>query len=900
MDTKGQTEPSTHDSNAIQEIGEIILEEMDHVERELLPAARIPFHPGMDDNEAQLYVSREAVRRQLQDGRSLLHREPLIAYVKVEVDGQQEIYLFCRPCPPLTKSGTNRYFGSRNAPLGELASQPAGSRFTHKTPKGERRLTVLERNVFVPQRHQGKWDATNNSLSLTSGDVHIRSIIELLSELQIARQTLAPTHPDLIELERALREELYRSAKITDGIRRDILRDMQLRDQPILDAFQDKIARFPLNEQFILTGAPGTGKTTILIKRIAIKSDLIGNKPELDKFTGLLRDDGLSWILFVPNDLFKGFLKEALAKENIPAPEDRLKTWLSFRLELARSLKLLGSKESGAAFRSVPSGILKITDNRDLIRLNNGFRKFHLETVIQTINIALDDLVQKNWIPEITLKVQRLSIIRNTEVIKDVQGLLRAFEEFYELSPVLGDHHAKIKESVESMARAFDKADLLDNVIGLMESMASVDVEEDEETQEEDESSEGLLDKRVRAFVQLRNAVRWHARRVAIRDNRASKSLNAQIVNLIIRKPEYSIEQFTELGRKLLSVRSCGQLVRGVSHLLEDVPKHYKKYRLNGMKERNALFTEHSEALHREQKVQLEEIEVMLFQMLQNARQIRKSAIHHVELVKKNLVMQVTEREHRSQILIDEATDFSTIQIGCMYYLADPRTESVVLSGDLMQRLTEFGLTAWSELEIVSRSINKYEITLAYRQSNKLLEIAKILYRQFIGREPSYKSVYTNPVTPNPLKHVTDDYSELARWLTSRILEIQRFCNDELPSIAVFVPSKPSGESIECELKPMLEEVGILCELCLTGQPSDDSTKVRIFDVRLIKGFEFECVFFIDIDLLEALHPKLIDKYLYVGVTRASSFLAVTYRKRFPRRLEKIESEFHEGDWSEL
>ena len=43
-----------------------------------------------------------------------------------------------------------------------------------------------------------------------------------------------------------------------------------------------------------------------------------------------------------------------------------------------------------------------------------------------------------------------------------------------------------------------------------------------------------------------------------------------------------------------------------------------------------------------------------------------------------------------------------------------------------------------------------------------------------------------------------------------------------------------------------------------------------------IKGLEFEAVFFIAIDRLAALQPELFDKYLYVGTTRAATYLGVT------------------------
>ncbi|HAZ8153761.1 TPA: ATP-binding domain-containing protein [Escherichia coli] len=51
---------------------------------------------------------------------------------------------------------------------------------------------------------------------------------------------------------------------------------------------------------------------------------------------------------------------------------------------------------------------------------------------------------------------------------------------------------------------------------------------------------------------------------------------------------------------------------------------------------------------------------------------------------------------------------------------------------------------------------------------------------------------------------------------------------------------------------------------------------MRVFDIQHIKGMEFEAVFFVSIDQLATLHPALFGKYLYVGITRAATYLDVT------------------------
>ncbi len=89
------------------------------------------------------------------------------------------------------------------------------------------------------------------------------------------------TH-DENRLERLLQEEAQ-PENILEGIRRDILTNMKLRDQPILDQYQDKIFRLPLSTQMLLLGAPGTGKTSTLICRL-------GQKNSIRKLSTLMRN----------------------------------------------------------------------------------------------------------------------------------------------------------------------------------------------------------------------------------------------------------------------------------------------------------------------------------------------------------------------------------------------------------------------------------------------------------------------------------------------------------------------------------------------------------------------------------------------------------------------------------
>jgi hypothetical protein len=56
---------------------------------------------------------------------------------------------------------------------------------------------------------------------------------------------------------------------------------------------------------------------------------------------------------------------------------------------------------------------------------------------------------------------------------------------------------------------------------------------------------------------------------------------------------------------------------------------------------------------------------------------------------------------------------------------------------------------------------------------------------------------------------------------------------------------------------------------------------------------------FVDVDLLADRIPELFHRFLYVGITRAATYLGVTCQGKLPTRLEPIKSKFRMTGWVE-
>jgi hypothetical protein len=119
-----------------------------------------------------------------------------------------------------------------------------------------------------------------------------------------------------------------------------------------------------------------------------------------------------------------------------------------------------------------------------------------------------------------------------------------------------------------------------------------------------------------------------------------------------------------------------------------------------------------------------------------------------------------------------------------------------------------------------------------------------------------------------------------------------------MPSIAVLVNGEEFVGPLATELDTMLRSLNVRAVPCRDGQAVGQDTDVRVFDVQPIKGLEFEAVFFVGIDELAEGAPRLFDKYLYVGATRARTYLGLTCSgNALPEKIAKLEDQFVR-DWS--
>jgi superfamily I DNA/RNA helicase len=341
-----------------------------------------------------------------------------------------------------------------------------------------------------------------------------------------------------------------------------------------------------------------------------------------------------------------------------------------------------------------------------------------------------------------------------------------------------------------------------------------------------------------------------------------------------LRERGLELPDLRKLGAALLVQRSAQRLARAPNAYVAGVPLRYRRFRRTMREESRWYASGRFAALDAHPS----EVDIILLAMLRTARDMERNGTLMRRLADRAPpLLDAIARLRRNQVLVDESTDFSPVQLACMRALASPATDSFFASGDFNQRLTRWGSRSEEDLLWVSPGMIIERIDVSYRQSRRLANFARAL-RQTQGYEINDRSPdHTENFGYQPVLGLSlASIAEQADWLASRIREINAITSSALPTIAVLVSNAEALEPLATALTEELEGMNIQAVACPKGMVKGQAGDVRIFEIEHIKGLEFEAVFFMDIDTLKEREPDLFDRYIYVGATRAATFLGLT------------------------
>jgi DNA helicase IV len=714
----------------------------------------------------------------------------------------------------------------------------------------------------------------------------------------------------VLEKIKDLNEEELNKIKELEGISHYIRSNNEMRMQHILDEIQDDIKRSRIfNGVLVIEGGPGTGKTTTLIQRIKflIDNTIVEYEDKYKDILPFLQGES-GWMFFSPSKLLLGYLRNSMIQEGLLASDATSKVWGNYLNEvLLRDYSLIGDK---APFKLYirPIGSILPNDDKFLTNLIEDFKikilDYFNENIEKYVNVISKLSISKVYISN--SDKEKMVFINEVKELYGCQNLytlinrLDRFKEKYKKNYINKICNELIDKYTIAIIYLLKQKNSYARFYELLKSNTILNQIAISNNEQEDEIIESELSKESQ-FIQDKELVLgvrkllWvlALEKIGVPVNTKFNDLAKSIINELCTDLDLN-----DLGEKINFLTNIRILNSGSARLIIDkIPSFYSKYRAELLTKLEHLddktyFENLNTVIKEGNQLHYDERNYLILFINTTIRTLQKS--NAVVFKEGHNYITSYKLYQRYIVAIDEASDFSLIELACMHSFSHPDYNSTSLSGDIMQRLSKNGIQNWSSfIDFVGEGDIK-ALNISYRQSVTLCNLAKAFYFKVTGIKAEYSTNTTISLhEPKPeVKQLTCLKGKVT-WISDKILEIFATYGNKYPSIAIFVPDDSSVLELTNALNiDKLGQEGISVESILKNGTTISRSQINVYNIETIKGLEFETVFFVDIDLIELNDPDLLKKYLYVGISRAAYYLYVTYQNSLPKELDILEAYF--------
>ncbi len=722
------------------------------------------------------------------------------------------------------------------------------------------------------------------------------------AELQRLKEEEERKKREAEEERQKVEEELVALSDKYKNAAKYIRRQAALRLNPNLSNEQDdiKFSHVLDGTTVVINGGPGTGKTTTLIQRLKLlisESDLKDyreNHPDCkltDEQIKIASDPEKNWMFFSPTELLRQFMRDNMNYEGLTDTNHKTVVWADYlRKTLVRDKYQFAGDDYPFDFAKSSLNEKPIYNGSHVTMINRFIREYIIEMKKKLQIVSSLDTDKFSW-KQIGKKIS--DICKESDKIVATSSLVRLMLELDKIREqpmpkdmltakyVIENYKSQMQRISTSYIAEWRKDEAFYNgLIDLAKSWKNNNLTEEEEEEvaemDEEEITAGAENKLLSTLKTLIKRMALHTIDSKITITGRTKQLYERVGDKIRQEDYDALAEYAFFMQYFYPV-----IHNYEGYLFSKITSVYKNFRREALK--TGMTGWNKTILKRiveegKNRPLCQQEQALLIGFINNLiLNIRSVSIRRFDVLKHKYALAYKD-VCRPVIGIDEATDYTLIDYYAINSLRHYKVSSFTLTGDMMQGLRVDGITNWMDLQRPNMfsNVEVMNLTISYRQSPKLMELADAIYEQTMGVPSPYTcSLEQEEDCPNPLLLESDDEEEKAEWIEKCVLQVKSKYGF-VPSIAVFVADRDDAQQLETILKDngRLEQNGIDVKDCSAGDNLQASDMVRIFPLEKVKGMEFEVVFFHNIDKVKA--SKLISRYLYVGLSRATFFMGVT------------------------